>query len=127
MSEGTTENMDGGRSFEDRVFLRFDALDAGIRNLNERVERLEARSFDTKPIWERALKEIAETRRELSETREELSETKRELSDTRREISIGFDRLEARITKLAAVIFDTRADLREAEGRIEKLEGKSRR
>ncbi|MBD0371126.1 MAG: hypothetical protein ICV60_09850 [Pyrinomonadaceae bacterium] len=118
MSEDTTENMDGGRSFEDRVFLRFDALDASIRNLDERVERLEERSFNTKPIWERALKEIAETRQELSETR-------RELSDTRREMSIGFDRLEGRFGKLEDVIFGTRADLREAEGRIEKLEEKS--
>ena len=110
MSEDTTGNMNAGRSFEDRVFLRFDALDASIRNLDERVinlddrvQRLEERSFDTKPIWEQALKEIAETRYELSETK--------------RELLIHID-------KLVAFIFDMRADLRAVEGRVEKLETK---
>jgi chromosome segregation ATPase len=117
MTEGTTENMDGGRSFEDRVFLRFDTLDASIRNLNERVlnldssvhdldarvQKLEARSFDTKPIWERALNEIVETRRELSQTRRELSR---------------------RLDRIESVVLETRAGLDDAEERIEKLEEK---
>ena len=42
MSEETTHNLPDSRSFEERVFTRFDALDAGIRDLNVRVERLEA-------------------------------------------------------------------------------------
>ena len=42
MSEETTHNLPDSRSFEERVFARFDALDAGIRDLNVRVERLEA-------------------------------------------------------------------------------------
>jgi len=36
------------------------------------VQILESRSYDTKPIWERALKEILETRQELGETRNAL-------------------------------------------------------
>lgn len=69
MSEEPTHNLPDGRSFEERVFARFDAIDArfnavdaGLRDLNARVQRLESeserRAVKTKPIWERALAEI---------------------------------------------------------------------
>jgi septal ring factor EnvC (AmiA/AmiB activator) len=77
------------RSFEGRVFARFDDLDA-------RLQKSEARAFDTKPIWEQALKEIVETKRELSK---------------------HLDRIEASA-------HETRAGVRDAEDRIEKLESK---
>ena len=91
MSEEATQNMSNtdGRSFEERVFARFDDLDA-------RLQTLEARAYDTKPIWEQALKEIIETRRELSK----------------------------RLDRIEAIAHETRADLRDAEDRIEKLESK---
>ena len=102
MNEETTQNMPDadGRSFEERVFARFDALDAtittGLRELDARLQKLEARAYDTKPIWEQALKEIMDTRRELSK----------------------------RLDRIEAIAHETRADLREAEDRIEKLEPK---
>src|SRR2546423_13412405 len=96
MSEETTQNIDGGRSFEERVFVRFDALDSSIRDLDARLQKLEARAYDTKPIWEQALKEIMETRRELSK----------------------------RLDRIEAIAHETRADLRDAEDRLEKLETK---
>jgi outer membrane murein-binding lipoprotein Lpp len=76
MSEETTHNLPDGRSFEERVFARFDAIDAGLRDLNSRVERLEMRverleseserrAVETKPIWERALAEIAALRQDV--------------------------------------------------------------
>ena len=65
MSEETTQNIDGSRSFEERVFARFDALDSSIRDLDVRLQKLEAHAYDTKPIREQALKETMETRREL--------------------------------------------------------------
>jgi hypothetical protein len=64
--EKTTEDMNGSRPFEERVFARFDAVDSGLKDLDARMQKLEARNYDTKPIWEQALKEIMETRRELS-------------------------------------------------------------
>ena len=51
---------------------------------------------DAKVVWEQALKEIVETRRELSK----------------------------RLDRIEAVAHETRADLRDAEDRIEKLESK---
>jgi septal ring factor EnvC (AmiA/AmiB activator) len=108
MSEEPTQDMPGGRSFEERVFLRFDALDASISEVTGRVQQLEARSYDTRPIWERALKEIVETRRELTETRRELKETRRELSK--------------RLTRVEAVVYEVRSNLSEMEDRVEELE-----
>ena len=127
MSEKITQDLTGGdgRTFEERVMARFDAMDArfnaidvrfdkvdarfneidsNFRDVNARLEKLEAHSYDTKPIWERALKEIAEARREL------------------------FKRLD----RIDAVVHENRADIRDAEDRIddtvvriEKLEQKS--
>ncbi len=64
--------MNGNRSFEERVFARFDGLvvtlkdvdmrlkdvDVRLKDVDERLKKLEAKSYDTKPIWERALAEI---------------------------------------------------------------------
>jgi chromosome segregation ATPase len=79
VSEEITQNMNGNRSFEERVFARFDGLDFTLKDLDlrlkdvevrlkdvdgrlkdvdGRLKKLEAKSYDTKPIWERALTEI---------------------------------------------------------------------
>jgi hypothetical protein len=98
MSEDTTQNIPGidGHSFEERVFARFDALDSSLRDLDSRLQILETRAYDTKPIWEQALKEILDTRRELSK----------------------------RLDRIEAIAHETRADLRDAEDRIQRLEPK---
>ncbi|HEX8473131.1 MAG TPA: hypothetical protein VF666_03805 [Pyrinomonadaceae bacterium] len=103
MSEETTKNMSDRRPFEERVFARFDALTSGLQGLDARLQNLEARAHDTKPIWELALKEIMETRRELA--------------DTRRELTRRLDRIEA-------MALETRVGLRDAEDRIEKLQSR---
>jgi chromosome segregation ATPase len=55
MSEESTQNMPDGRSFEERVFARFDALDARLTNLEEKVD---ARLHETRPIWEAVLSRL---------------------------------------------------------------------
>jgi len=62
MNEENTRELPDRSSFEQRVFARFDSID-------ERLERLEARNYDTKPIWERALAAIMETGLEVGEIR----------------------------------------------------------
>lgn len=83
MGEELTRELPDGRSFEERVFARFDAMDARfeavdrrfdamdrrfdgvdarLEGLDGRVQALEARALDTKPIWERALAEIVEVK-----------------------------------------------------------------
>jgi chromosome segregation ATPase len=138
MSEKITENLDRDRSFQDRVFARFDALevylknidsrvqdldsrvqnldarvqsldarvqnldarvqslDARVQSLDSRVQVLESRAYDTKPIWENALKEIVETRRELTK----------------------------RLDRIEAMVLETRAGLSDVEDRLNRLESK---
>jgi outer membrane murein-binding lipoprotein Lpp len=80
MSEERTRDFPDNRSFEERVFARFDAmdrrlgamesrfdarfdaLDSRVQSLDLRVQALEAKALDTKPIWERALAEILEVK-----------------------------------------------------------------
>lgn len=88
--------MYGKRPFEERVFTRFDALDSAMRDTDSRLQKLEIRAYDTKPIWEQALKEIVETRRELSK----------------------------RLDRIEAIAHETRADLRDTEDRLDKIETK---
>jgi chromosome segregation ATPase len=124
MGEKITENLDGDRSFEDRVFARFDALEVYLKSLDSRVQNidsrvhnidsrvqsidsrvqsidfrvqvLESRAYDTKPIWENALKEIVDTRRELTR----------------------------RLDRIEAMVLETRAGLSEAEDRLNRLESR---
>ena len=117
VSDQNTDEMNGKRPFEERIFARFDAVDSrfdavdsrfdavdsALRGLDSRVQKLEIRAYDTKPIWEQALKEIIETKREIAETRRELSK---------------------RLDRIDAMALETRADLRDAEDRIDKIERK---
>lgn len=87
MSEEHTRDLNQSRSFEERVFARFDAMesrfdgvDARFDRVDARLDRVEARldridtrveavetqaekrALETKPIWERALAEILEVK-----------------------------------------------------------------
>ncbi|HKQ52382.1 MAG TPA: hypothetical protein VJT74_08445 [Pyrinomonadaceae bacterium] len=70
MSEDITQHMPDGRSFEERVFARFDALEAHLNSridgLDARIDGLDARLTsleekvdlrlkETRPIWEQVL------------------------------------------------------------------------
>jgi len=96
MSEDRTADMDG-RSFEDRVFARFDAIDARLTNVDARLEKLEAKSYDTKPIWERALAELLELREKV-------------------------DNIERKIDVLSLDMVQMRADQVRTERRLDNLE-----
>ena len=93
MSEDRTRDLSDNRSFEERVFARFDAIDTRfgtvdarfdamdgrfdtmearfdavdvrLAGLDTRVQALEAKAYDTKPIWERALAEILNVKERL--------------------------------------------------------------
>ena len=86
MSTDTTQKLPNGPSFEQRVFARFDSLDARQERMEARLDRMEARlermearmdeidrrlqvleekAYDTRPIWERAIAEILELREDV--------------------------------------------------------------
>jgi chromosome segregation ATPase len=105
MSEENTQNMPDGRSFEERVFARFDALDARLDGFDERLQALETqaerRALETRPIWERALAEILELRESLAN-------------------------VERKIDVLSRDIVQVRADQVRVESRLQNLESDSR-
>jgi hypothetical protein len=110
MSEETTQNMPDGHSFEERVFARFDAIDARLQTLESQAEQ---RALETKPIWERALAEILEVKTEIFEVKERLSALQR--------FSIQMVR---KIDVLSKDMLNLRADQTGIEDRLDKLESK---
>ena len=149
MNEEPTRNLSDQRPFEERVFARFDSIDA-------RLEKLESRGYDTKPIWERALKEILETRLEVGDLKKQLSavetkvdavETKThaietrlgtveaeiiglrkdysglrgELVETQRDFKMKLTR---RLDLVLTSLVDTRDGMRDADERLTQLESK---
>jgi len=120
MSEENTQNLPDTRSFEERVFARFDAIDAGLRDLNTRVERLEAeserRAVETKPIWERALAEIVSVREELASLSQKVDALDQKVHAIGRKMDV-----------LASDMLDLRADQRRIEVRMDKLESEHAR
>ena len=96
MDQETTKNMPDGRSFEERVFARFDALDARLQMLESEAER---RAVETKPIWERALAEILTVSQKL-------------------------DTVERKLNVLGQDMLTLRADQTRLEDRMERLESK---
>jgi septal ring factor EnvC (AmiA/AmiB activator) len=99
MNEESTKNLKN-TSFEERVFARFDAMDARLDAMDARLEKLESRSYDTKPIWERALKEIIETRFEIGEVKTNV-----------RVIEDKVSALETEVASLTSKVSDIKTDL----------------
>ena len=79
MNEEPTKDLSGKKSFEERVFARFDAfdtrfdvVDARFDTVDARLKKLESGAYDTKPIWERALAQIMETGLETGEIKKKV-------------------------------------------------------
>jgi archaellum component FlaC len=115
MSEELTRELPDGRSFEERVFARFDAMevrfegrfnaieerlaviDNRLDRFEHRIQALEAKAFDTKPIWEQALAEILEVRK-------------------------GVEDLNRKFDVLTQDVMQVRADHRRLDKRMDELE-----
>ena len=110
MSEESTRDLPDNRSFEERVFARFDAMDARFDSmearfdvrfdsLDVRVQALEARSLDTRPIWERALAEIVEVKEAIEDVKrkfEILIQDVMQVRTDQRRVERRMDALESR-------------------------------
>ncbi|HEX6732775.1 MAG TPA: hypothetical protein VF074_22335 [Pyrinomonadaceae bacterium] len=123
MSEDTTKGLKDSGSFEQRVFARFDRMEI-------RLTSLEERQYDTKPIWERALAEIAETNRAIQELRTELqtgieglrTEMKSEFAAVRHEMEHGLRGVARTIDTLNQNCLQIQTDQRYVDRRLEYLE-----
>jgi peptidoglycan hydrolase CwlO-like protein len=126
MSEGNTNEMKNSRTFEERVFLRFDAMDARfdrietrLDSLDGRVERLEAKQYDTKPIWEQALAAVADNNTRIEQVR---SEMKAEFASMREQIDHSLHDVEWQIDALNNNILKVQADQKYLEKRQRDFE-----
>jgi hypothetical protein len=101
--------------FETMVFARFDDLTATLASFqhdtNERLEKLESKALDTKPIWERALAEILAVKADVVELKADVVEVKDRLQ-----------RVEGSLGILAEDVVKVRADLHGFNRRIMALE-----
>jgi chromosome segregation ATPase len=120
MSEDKTKGMNDSRSFEERVFARFDAVDERFEriegrlvNVEIKIGKLEARQYDTKPIWEQVLSAIAQlnSRLESMDARFDRIDARLDSTDSR------FDRIDARLDSMDARFdrIDTRFDKLETD------------
>jgi DNA repair exonuclease SbcCD ATPase subunit len=109
MSENRTADMDG-RSFEERVFARFDAMDAQLNKIDSRLTMLEdkvdQRLKETRPIWEQVLSRLDKVEERLSE-----------IDDSLRNVGRKFDV----VTK---DLIEVRAAQLHLDNRLDKLESR---
>ena len=123
MSEDRTKKLDEPNSSE----ARFDRMEI-------RITKLEERQHDTKPIWERALAEIAEARLESRTNNEVLrTEMKADIQGLRTEMKAGFAGVHhmiehelrgvaRKIDVLNQTFLQIQADQRYVDSRLEELE-----
>ncbi len=107
MSEDRIANQDG-RSFEERVFARFDALDTRLTTLEDKVDR---RLKETRPIWEQVLERLNKVEERFSQVEEKLSQ----VDDSLRRVGRKFD-------MVAKDMMQLREDQLWIERRVDKLE-----
>jgi len=144
MSEDRTGETKDSRSFEERVFTRFDLLDERVgRELSDvtiRIGKLEERQFDTKPIWERALAAIVEIHDELKAINSRLNGMDQRFDVMNKSFAVidaRFDKqdidaednvrgLERKLDVLNKDILELRADQRYVDSRLEKIESQAK-
>ena len=115
MNEDTTQNMRGGLSFEKQVLSILNYIQGDLKSVSDRVVKLEAKSFDTKPIWETALKEISDLGVDVREMRGEIR-LRFDHMDSR------LDDPEGKIDVLNRDLLQVRSDQNRLDRRLRKLE-----
>ena len=123
MSEESTREIPDGRSFEERVFARFDALDARMNSFDARFDALEARmsGLETRMGG-------LEIRMGAMEERMDALEEKvdRRLQETRpiwEAVQDQIGRLNSKLDILITKFYEVRTDIVRLDKRVTSLEG----
>jgi chromosome segregation ATPase len=93
MSDNPTRETPDSRSFEERVFARFDSLDARLTALEEKVD---ARLRETRPIWEGMKADLESVKDEVKE----INRTVKILHKDVLRVRVEQEELQERIEKL---------------------------
>jgi hypothetical protein len=94
MSEEITQEMNGARPLLERILMRLDSIDKRLNTLGEKSER---QAIETKPIWERTLVEIVETRQDLNAFRREMNLEMRVIHEDTRRSRVEIEDLKDRV------------------------------
>ena len=94
-SDDMTQNLPGDKL--EQILERLGAIETQLAGIDARMQALEAKGYDTKPIWERALAELVEANRRL-------------------------DSLDRKFSVLNDDVLQTRADQRKLEERVGNLD-----
>jgi len=145
MNDDLTKKLHDTRSFEERVFARFDALDARLDQvdnrfsqintrfniLEARIDRVEARTYDTKPIWERAVSVIMKTQEEVGEIRIKVEAIENAIGSLRTAYASLLEsqqsfkkKIVRRIDLLLETLVDTHENQRNSDARLTLLESR---
>jgi predicted nucleic acid-binding Zn-ribbon protein len=93
------------------INTRLDSVDSHLDGVDSRLERLEARDHDTKPIWENALKEIADTRAEMREGFTKVGGGLTKVGDEFTKVGDEFTKVGDEFTKVHADMDNLRAEM----------------
>jgi chromosome segregation ATPase len=131
MSDNPTQEMPDSSSFEERVFARFDALDARIDSFESRIEakvdglggrlttleeKVDTRLRETRPIWEAVLTRLTSVEERVGNVETEVRQVRRVMRTMHEDVlqtrgeQVGLD-----------------DDLGKLNERVEKLESQSNR
>lgn len=131
MSDNPTNEFPNSRSFEERIFARFDSLDARIDRFESRIEgkvdaldrrltvleeKVDARLRETRPIWEAVLTRLDGVENRLDGVENRLGGIEKEVKDIGRGVFL-----------LHEDNLRIRTDQRDLRERVEKLESQSTR
>ena len=117
MSEEQTERFEGGTPFEIRVLRELANINHQLADLKSRVggletrltsleEKVDARLYDTRPIWESVLSRLDGVETQLDNVKTELGG-----------VTAGLKKVDTKFDVVAEELLDVRADVRELQKR----------
>ena len=108
MGDNPTQETPDSRSFEERVFARFDNLDGRLTALEDKVD---SRLRETRPIWEAVLTRLQAVENHLQNSDNRLAGLEKEIKAVNRSIKV-----------LHEDVIRVRMEHKDLDGRVEKLE-----
>jgi chromosome segregation ATPase len=115
MSDNPTRETPDSRSFEERVFARFDSLDGRLTALEEKVD---SRLRETRPIWEAVQTRLESVENRLGGVEERLGSLETEVRMVRRTMKF----LHEDVLRTRGEQAELDDDFRKLGERVEKLE-----
>ena len=108
MCTGDTQETNNPRTFEERVFQRFDAVDARLGSIENRLEKLEMKQYETKPIWEQALIEISHANERIGQLTITVTQTNERVD----QLATSLAKTDSRVEQVATSVELLRSDMK---------------